>query len=72
MQVSEKMEQVKSSLPEGVGEIRIFSFNTSDIPVVQARISAQGVDLSESYDLIDNRVVRRLQRIPGVGRVRAW
>ncbi|MDA8018328.1 MAG: efflux RND transporter permease subunit [Thermoanaerobaculia bacterium] len=69
MQVSEKMDQVKAELPEDIGEIVIFSFNTNDIPVVQGRISAEGVDLSENYDLLEARVLNRLRRIPGVGRV---
>jgi HAE1 family hydrophobic/amphiphilic exporter-1 len=69
MQVSEKMDQVKASLPPGIGQIFIFSFNTSDIPVVQARISAQGVDLSKNYDLLETRVANRIRRVPGVARV---
>jgi HAE1 family hydrophobic/amphiphilic exporter-1 len=69
MQVSEKMDQVKPELPENIGEIVIFSFNTNDIPVVQARLSAKGVDLSESYDLIEARILNRIRRIPGVARV---
>ncbi len=69
MQVSEKMEQVKNSLPAGIGEVIIFSFNTDDIPVIQARIAAEGVDLSDNYDLIEARVANRLRRVPGVARV---
>ncbi len=69
MQVSEKIDQVKGELPAGIGEIVIFSFNTNDIPVVQARVSAKGVDLSESYDLIEARILNRLRRVPGVARV---
>ncbi len=69
MQVSEKMDQVKSELPLDIGDIVIFSFNTSDIPVVQARLSAQGVDLSENYELIEARILNRIRRVPGVARV---
>jgi HAE1 family hydrophobic/amphiphilic exporter-1 len=69
MQVGEKMDQIKPSLPAAIGEILIFSFNTNDIPVVQARVSAKGVDLSESYGLIEARILNRLRRIPGVARV---
>jgi len=69
MQVSEKMEQVKPSLPPGVGDIQISSFNTSDIPVVEGRIAAEGVDLSRNYDLIESRILNRLRRVPGVARV---
>lgn len=69
MQVSEKMDQVKPSLPAGIGEVLIFSFNTSDIPVVEARLAAEGVDLSRNYDLLEARVVNRIRRVPGVARV---
>ena len=69
MQVSEKMDQIKPELPATIGEIVIFSFNTNDIPVVQARISAKGADLSESYDLIEARILNRLRRVEGVARV---
>jgi HAE1 family hydrophobic/amphiphilic exporter-1 len=69
MQVSEKIDQVKPSLPAGVGQVLIFSFNTNDIPVIEARIAAEGVDLSRNYDLIEARVLNRLRRVPGVARV---
>ncbi|MGD2113528.1 MAG: efflux RND transporter permease subunit, partial [Acidobacteriota bacterium] len=69
MRVSELMDRAESTLPEGIGEIRIFSFSTSDIPVVEARISAEGVDLSESYELLEARVMNRIRRLPGVARV---
>ncbi|HXH28308.1 MAG TPA: efflux RND transporter permease subunit, partial [Candidatus Polarisedimenticolia bacterium] len=69
MQVSEKMDQVKTSLPAGAGQILIYSFNTNDIPVVQARIAAEGVDLSNNYDLLEARVANRIRRVPGVARV---
>ena len=69
MLVSEKMDQVKPGLPPGIGDVMIVSFNTSDIPVVQARIAAEGVDLSKNYDLLQARVVNRIRRVPGVARV---
>ncbi len=69
MQVSEKIDQIEPELPEGIGEILIFSFSTSDIPVIQGRISAEGVDLSENYSLIEARILNRLRRVPGVARV---
>ena len=69
MQVSEKMDQIEAELPANIGEISIFSFSTDDMPVMEARISAQGVSLSSNYDLIEARVVNRLRRVPGVARV---
>ncbi len=69
MQVSEKMDLVRGDLPAGIGDIRIFSFNTNDIPVVEGRISAKGVDLSANYPLLEARVVNPIRRVPGVARV---
>ena len=55
--------------PADIQDVFLFTFNTNDIPIVEGRISAKDRDLSDSYDLIQNRVVARLQRIPGVGKV---
>jgi len=69
MLVREKVDQVRGGLPDGTGEIQIYSFNTDDIPVIQARISAEGVDLAASYELLETRIVNRIRRVPGVARV---
>ncbi len=69
MLVSEKMDQVRPTLPQGIGDPIIFSFNTSDIPVVQSRIATEGVDLSKNYELLETRVKNRILRLPGVARV---
>lgn len=69
MQVSEKVDQVKPTLPPGIGQVLIFSFSTSDIPVVEGRIAAEGVDLSQNYDLLETRIANRIRRVPGVARV---
>jgi HAE1 family hydrophobic/amphiphilic exporter-1 len=63
------MDQIEPELPADIGDILIFSFSTEDMPVMEARLSAQGVDLSESYELIEARIVNRLRRVPGVARV---
>lgn len=69
LEVKEKLDQIRPELPADVRDIFLFTFNTNDIPVVEGRISARDRDLSESYELIDRRVIQRLSRVPGVGRV---
>ncbi|MEM6293265.1 MAG: efflux RND transporter permease subunit [Myxococcota bacterium] len=69
MQVSETLERVRPTLPEDAQRVTISSFNTADIPVVQARLSATSEDLSESYPLLEARILDPLRRIPGVARV---
>jgi HAE1 family hydrophobic/amphiphilic exporter-1 len=69
MQVSEKIDQIEPSLPTDIGPILIYSFSTSDFPVVQGRISAEGVDLSSNYDLLEARILNPIRRVRGVARV---
>lgn len=69
MQVREKLDTVRPNLPSRVRHVGVSSFSTTDIPVVEARISAKGVDLSQSYPLLEARVLAPLRRLPGVARV---
>jgi HAE1 family hydrophobic/amphiphilic exporter-1 len=69
MQVSEKIDQIEPSLPPDIGPILIYSFSTTDFPVVQGRISAEGVDLSSNYELLEARILNPIRRVPGVARV---
>jgi len=69
LEVKEKLDQIRPDLPADIQDMFLFTFNTSDIPIVEGRISAKDRDLSGSYDLIQARILDRLQRIPGVGKV---
>jgi HAE1 family hydrophobic/amphiphilic exporter-1 len=69
LEVKEKLDQIRPDLPADVRDVYLFTFNTNDIPIVEGRISAKDKDLSGSYDLIQHRILDRLQRIPGVGQV---
>lgn len=67
--VSEKLDEVRAELPDEVRDVLLYSFSTDDIPVVQARIAAHGVDLSQHYELLESRIVNRIRRVAGVARV---
>jgi HAE1 family hydrophobic/amphiphilic exporter-1 len=69
MEVKEKIDQIRGRLPADIPQILLLTFNTNDIPVIEGRISAKGRDLSESWDLLDQKIIAPLSRIPGVGRV---
>jgi HAE1 family hydrophobic/amphiphilic exporter-1 len=69
MEVKEKIDQIRGELPADIPQIFLLTFNSSDIPIIQGRISAKGRDLSESWDLLDQKIIAPLERIPGVGRV---
>ena len=69
MEVKERIDQIRGELPSDIRQIMLLTFNTNDIPIIEGRISAKGRDLSESWDLLDQKIIAPLQRIPGVGRV---
>jgi HAE1 family hydrophobic/amphiphilic exporter-1 len=71
VEVREKIDRIKKELPDDIGEISVSSnwdaLETSET-VLEARISSK-LDLSHSYDLLDRKIIRPLERIPGVAQV---
>ncbi len=63
-----KVDGIRHLLPEDVRRIFVFTGSLGDQPVLQLRISSER-DLSDSYDLLDRLLKRRLERIDGVSRV---
>ena len=67
--VFEAVEDARPDLPSDVREIYVNTFSTTQIPIVEARISAPGMDLSANYDRLERRIADPIRRIPGVARV---
>jgi HAE1 family hydrophobic/amphiphilic exporter-1 len=63
-----KVDGIRHQLPEDVRRVFIFTGSLSDQPILQLRISSDR-DLSESYDLLDRLLKRRIERIEGVSKV---
>ncbi len=72
IEVREKVDRVRRELPNDVDEIFVsgdWDSRDSDMPILEGRLSSKR-DLSESYDLLDRKIVRPIERIPGVAQVR--
>lgn len=69
MEVQDKINQARPDLPSDVRDIFLFTFNSNEIPIIEGRISAKGRDLAGNWDLIEQRIVRPLEQVPGVGQV---
>lgn len=67
----EKIEQIRSDLPEDLRQVRIQNFSTDDIPILEGTLTANR-DLRFNYDFLDSQVKKPLERIPGVGEVQVW
>jgi HAE1 family hydrophobic/amphiphilic exporter-1 len=63
-----KVDGIRDQLPEDIRRVLVFTGSLGDQPVLQLRISSDR-DLSDSYDLLDRLLKRRLERIDGVSRV---
>jgi HAE1 family hydrophobic/amphiphilic exporter-1 len=68
VEARERVEAIRDELPADVRRINVFKFNLTDQPVLRLRISSER-DLSGAYDLLMRKLVRPLERIPGVARV---
>ena len=64
-----KVDGVRHELPDDVRRIFIYTGSLGDQPVLELRISSDR-DLSNSYDLLDRLLKRRIERIEGVSQVR--
>jgi len=63
-----KVDSIRHLLPEDVRRVLVFTGSLGDQPVLNLRISSDR-DLSNSYELLDRLLKRRLERIEGVSRV---
>jgi HAE1 family hydrophobic/amphiphilic exporter-1 len=72
VEVWERIDRIRRDLPDDIGDITVStSWNTreADMPIVEGRLSSKR-DLSESWDLLERRIVKPIERIPGVAQVR--
>ncbi len=68
---ADRVERTMPLLPDDVERAYIFRFDPSDEPVVWAGLSVPK-DTEDLHYLVTRVVQKRLERIPGVGRVDIW
>ena len=71
-EVWEKLNRIRRQLPKDIEDIQVrvgWGRNEADDPILSSRLSSKR-DLSESYAVLERRVIKPLQRVPGVAQVR--
>lgn len=71
-EIMERIDRIRPDLPDTIGDITIsgsWDSRDEDQPVLEGRLSSRR-DLSESFDLLERKIVRPLERIDGVAGVR--
>lgn len=69
--VRERLDRVLSSLPEDVDRPRLWKFDPANFPIMVIGVSGP-LDLVSLRSIVDEQVVYRLERIPGVAAVDVW
>ncbi len=72
VEIWEQIDRVRDELPDDMGDIQVstsWGSRDSDSPVLEGRLSSN-LDLSKSYDLLERKIIKPLERVPGVAQVR--
>ncbi|KOQ63039.1 efflux RND transporter permease subunit [Stenotrophomonas maltophilia] len=64
----ERIDAIRSDLPDDLQRYNVFKWSSSDQPVLKVRLASTS-DLTTAYDMLDREFKRRIERIPGVARV---
>jgi len=67
----DRMERVMKDLPEDLDRYYLRMFSNDDDPVLYLSIALAG-DVDDPYSVIDNQVVKKLQRLDGVANIEIW
>ena len=70
-EVRDRLDRVQDELPEDMGRPQIQKFDISSSPIVQLGVSAR-LEPVELTNLIENQILYRLERLPGVAAVEMW
>ncbi|MDP9143139.1 MAG: efflux RND transporter permease subunit, partial [Actinomycetota bacterium] len=65
-EISQRIQQIMTTLPTGVQQPFILKFDLSNIPVCLVTITGGGLDEKQLYDLAYNTVEPQLEQLPGV------
>jgi HAE1 family hydrophobic/amphiphilic exporter-1 len=70
-EVREKLDQIRIELPADTDRILVRNWSTNDEPILDGQL-ASGFDLASSYDLLDRKIKKPLERVPGVAEVEIY
>ena len=71
LEVREKLDGIQKQWPSDVERYFTFQFSTTDMPVLNLRISSER-DLSGSYEMLNRKLKRRIERLDGISQVELY
>ena len=67
-EIRERLDRIRPTLPDTISRISMDSWGRSDDAVLELRL-ASATGLTRNYELIEELIVRPIERIPGVSRI---
>ena len=67
LEVREKVDMISHLLPDDVQRVKVQKFSTQDMPIMTLTLTGEK-DLSHAYDFLNKKLVRKLERLSGVGK----
>jgi len=67
LELRDRIERLRPELPAFVQNVELQTVTNLDEPMMELQI-ASGTDLSQDFYLIEERILRRIERLPGVAR----
>ena len=71
-QIQDRLQRLMPSLPEGVDRYYIWKWDPNDQPIMAFGFSYGRGKVTDPYHVLDQQVVRKVRRLPGVSRVTLW
>ncbi|GAE35179.1 efflux RND transporter permease subunit [Halalkalibacter akibai] len=68
LDVRERIDMVRQSLPDGAGSPSVMRFDPNQMPIMQIGLSAD-MDLTRLTYIAEETIIPRIERIPGVAQV---
>ncbi|MCA9743337.1 MAG: efflux RND transporter permease subunit [Deferribacteres bacterium] len=69
VEVRDRLDRVRPLLPSDVERVRIFRWQSSDLPVYEFSIAWKNRTLDELHETVNKVIIPRIQRIEGVANV---
>ncbi|MFA6808220.1 MAG: efflux RND transporter permease subunit [Eubacteriales bacterium] len=69
LDIREKVDQVKGTLPEDASDPMVFKFDPDAMPILMISISSENTNLSELQNIVEDTIKPRLERAEGVASV---